>query len=542
MGAQIAGLQYILNGYQMRQLLSLPTDSARTDWINRFWRSQDPTPTTPRNEMRIEHDIRVHLAHQFFHIKKWPGWDRRGEVFIRYGPPNVRARIPAEVTVRKVHAPGELWYYARHAMVVVFRDESLTGNYVYAVNALGAIEDMSPDLAEYLVYDADNELQNTIPPEFLEFYRAPEIDPDVPNDFGTVREMLRGPMPKRVIRPRMRGVTERIDKTVDPDAERVTPKNPATIFHMADAEKLANRFEATLEDTPASYPFNFAKNRYPFFFGIDQFKGGSNLNRVEVNLELPVAPRGKNEVGDTRIFHATAVVFDADYKEVKRSRREIVVPVFGGNNKSDDGAKETRLIPAQLLFSLPRSYYRMAVTVSETMRERRQKGDSTAAPYRHRESSYRTTVSWKPFTAGLSISDILFATRIAPAKGLSPFARGAVEVIPHPVRRYRQGNSLPVYFEVYNLGIDESGLSEYEIEYRIIPHSTGRKRIWDRFHDAPTVVSSRFKGSGYNADEPLHMTIDTRNLKPASYDFLVSVKDIYRQTTTYRQATFRIVR
>jgi hypothetical protein len=39
-------------------------------------------------------------------------------VYVRYGPPNYRGIVHAEVTARKVHPPGEVWYYSRHNMVV----------------------------------------------------------------------------------------------------------------------------------------------------------------------------------------------------------------------------------------------------------------------------------------------------------------------------------------------------------------------------------------------------------------------------------------
>ena len=226
MQREIAGMQYLLNAYQIRQFIQLPNDTERREWVNRYWLSKDPTPDTPKNEMMVEHYIRAKLARQFFKRKKWPGWDKRGEIFIRYGAPGVRARIPAEVTVRKTHAPGELWHYPEHTMVVIFRDETLTGNYVYAINALGATQDMNPDLAEYLTYDTDRSLQRIIPADFIEFYRDPETDPDAMVDWSPMHDAMLGPQQAKVVRPRMRGVSERWDEPTNPDLARATPHNP----------------------------------------------------------------------------------------------------------------------------------------------------------------------------------------------------------------------------------------------------------------------------------------------------------------------------
>jgi len=529
----IGGLQYVLNAYQIRQFLTLESDSTRTIWVDRYWKSNDPTPATEENEMRVEHTIRVNITRQFFKRPEWPGWDKRGEVFIRYGAPNVRVKIPAEVTVRKTHAPGELWYFTRFNMVVIFRDETLTGNYIYAINPLGAAQDMTVELAEYLTYDAaDRQLERIIPPEYLEFYRDPEFDPDASPPYSPHDEAMYGPQGQKVIRPRMRGVTERIDEPVDPEIERNAPNNPSTQFIMRQADEMANRFEETLEDTPVAYPFNFEEEEFPFYFDIEQFKAGDDLNRIEVNVEFPVEPAGENEVGDRRIYTATAVFWDADYNEVSRVDREMVLPVQHGDST------QVRLMPLQLVFSLERDYYRMSVTMNEVRRSQAP-GDSIA-PHVTRESSYRSTVTTRTFKPALTISDILFAQRISPAERQSPFNRGAVEVVPHPIRRYRRGSPVPVYFEVYNLGIDEEGLSNYEIEYRIVPHTGDKKGIQDRF--ASDAVSSGFQSSGFNADEPLHLTIQSKNIKPGTYDLLITVKDNYWQSVTYRQATFRIVK
>jgi hypothetical protein len=98
-----------------------------------------------------------------------------------------------------------------------------------------------------------------------------------------------------------------------------------------------------------------------------------------------------------------------------------------------------------------------------------------------------------------------------------------------------------VYFEVYNLGLDRGGVTNYEVEYRVVPHSPTKRGALDRFRDEPTVFASRFQGSGYSANQPLHLTIQSANLKPGLYDFMVRIKDEYWQSIELRQASFRIV-
>ena len=59
-------------------------------FIGLFWRKIDPTPTTPVNERRLEHYRRVNYAIQNFSEGRIP-WDRRGDVYVRFGHPDHRS-------------------------------------------------------------------------------------------------------------------------------------------------------------------------------------------------------------------------------------------------------------------------------------------------------------------------------------------------------------------------------------------------------------------------------------------------------------------
>jgi len=517
MQRQIASLHYLMNPYQLRQFFRLENEEARRAWIIRFWKANDPTPNTPENEMKTEHYLRADIARSEFGRTEWPGWDRRGEVLIRYGFPDYRGEIESEVTSRKVHPPGELWYYHRHQMIVQFSDVNLNGNYTFAVTPLGDTQDMSSELAEFLVYDTGDAIQEKIPPQYLEFYRDAELN-DTGVEWGYLREKIVGLEPKRYLRPRVAGETEDISEVNAPDWTRSLPDNPAEVFHREQAQELASNFQGVLEDTPSSYPFNFEEKSFPFYFDVEQFRGGEGINRVEVNLELLVEPT-ESVKPVKRTYLAEVTVLDENYEVIEKKASEISLPV--------SAASGTRLWPAQILFSLPRSYYRLAVTVEDVDRQR--------------SSAYRTNVSTRNFDGDLALSDVLFAQKIAPVADLSPFARGPIEVVPHPIRRYGTGSPVSVYFEIYNLGLDEDGRSNYKVEYRVLPHAGVKQRFLDRFDGEQAVFASRFSGSGFSATEPLHLTIRSENLKPGLYDFMVTVKDEFWQSTVYRQATFRIV-
>jgi GWxTD domain-containing protein len=507
-----AGLHYQLNAHQTRQFLSLPDDVQRAVWIDRFWRLNDPTPTTPENELMIEHNIRVNLVRQSFPSKKWPGWDKRGEVFIRYGPPDYRGKIWGEVTVKKMYPPGELWYYLRHDMLVGFEEFGLNGEYIYAIEGLGIWENMSPDLMEFLLYDTSEGLAQKIPQDYLEFYAAPTpvVIRNRANPYAEDEARLSLPREQQ----------EAIDAIMDPDLPAAIPKNVSDVFHKDQIREIANNFEIVLEETPATYPYNFNRKELPFYFGVDQFRGGDNSNRVEVQIEVPVVVEG-GRASFEETFHAEVVVWNSRFEEAARQSRDIVL------RKSADVAGFSNLLPTQMVFTLGKGHYRMAVSV---------RGEKSGA-----ESSFRTSFSCEPFGPDVALSDILFARKIAQTQEVSIFSRGAIEVIPHPVRAYSRKYPLPLYFEIYNLMLDRQGLSSYTVEYKIIPHTRKKEHFWQRFEEADPVVSSEFQSSGYGASETQYIHVGTENLGLGSYDILVTITDDITQSVTFQKGTFSIV-
>ena len=68
------------------------TEAERKEIWRRFWAERDPDPSTEVNERLIEHSRRVMYARVHFSRGQYP-WDRRGEVYIRYGEPDNRQNV-----------------------------------------------------------------------------------------------------------------------------------------------------------------------------------------------------------------------------------------------------------------------------------------------------------------------------------------------------------------------------------------------------------------------------------------------------------------
>jgi hypothetical protein len=348
-------------------------------------------------------------------------------------------------------------------------------------------------------------------------------------DWSPVNEALSGPQPQLNVNPRMRGMHEGMDEIIDPDTPAMVPDNPSYTFHRERIKKYANNFEVALVETPTSYPFNFEDKSFPFYFAVDQFKGGEDVNRVEVNIEFPADLSPGDEALTKKTYNAAAVFFDANYEEISRQESELVLPTTLDTTISEDDeeSKSVRLIPAQLLFTLPEDYYRLAITVEEMETEN--------------ASSYKTTMAFNNYRMDLAISDIVFASKIAPAERQSPFNRGALEVVPHPLRRYRKSEVMPVYFEVYNLELNDDGTSEYTVEYQIVPNSPKKDSFWNIYDSGSALIASRFEASSYGSTDAVHISLRTDNLRAGIFDLMVTVKDEITQAVVFRRATFNIV-
>lgn len=96
--------------------------------LDEFWQKRDPTPGTPRNELRDEFLRRVDFANQNFsewHSRR-EGWSTdRGEVYIKNGPPDQVERQPTEINMPS----AEIWYYSKLNLRYIFSDRNGSGEY-----------------------------------------------------------------------------------------------------------------------------------------------------------------------------------------------------------------------------------------------------------------------------------------------------------------------------------------------------------------------------------------------------------------------------
>lgn len=113
---------YIISDEEKQALLHLNTEEEREQFIEQFWLRRDPTPDTIENEYKEEHYYRIAYANEKFSVGR-PGWmTDRGRIYIIQGPADqieshsagsAYTPAPSEGDTRLVAAvyPFERWRY-----------------------------------------------------------------------------------------------------------------------------------------------------------------------------------------------------------------------------------------------------------------------------------------------------------------------------------------------------------------------------------------------------------------------------------------------
>ena len=142
-------VDYIITKEEKRAFLALQTDEERENFIENFWRRRDPNPDTEENEYREEYYERIAYANEHF-TSGIPGWKTdRGRIYIAWGKPDSVESHPSGGSYDRpswegggstTTYPFEVWFY-RHldnvgdGIEVEFVDPTGTGEYRMARNA-----------------------------------------------------------------------------------------------------------------------------------------------------------------------------------------------------------------------------------------------------------------------------------------------------------------------------------------------------------------------------------------------------------------------
>jgi hypothetical protein len=245
------------------------------------------------------------------------------------------------------------------------------------------------------------------------------------------------------------------------------------------------------------------------------FRGASSLTRQEVYLAVPV-----DSLGDATDLEVEVVAFDSGWVETARS--ELDLPVA----KTTRAGRGARALVHQLEFVLAPGSYHLATLLRSP--------DGTL------QGNLTQEIEVRDFAGSeLTMSDLelAFATG-GPHR--QRFKKGRAPVIPNATRVFEDQELLFVYFDIYNLRL-EDGRGHYQLSYRIRPAPRHGDTLFGRLLDAMrlrTFVEARIIEESAGATASRYLGIDIDGLPADQYDLTVAVTDLRTGEATARTVRF----
>ena len=476
-----------------------------------FWAGRDPAPATVANERWIEHCRRVAYAREHFGEHEFP-WDARGEVYVRYGRPD---HISSSEDIRFETHPGvlavkeRLMNQAGEALQHLLLSRRIINSYGREAG-MDDLKTLSTILGypvypvrgvwEYWIYtNVGGGVEVTFVQEYTpgpyKYAKMPHAGAPVLVDEITGQSLL----------GRYGKVLEHPSVDFQTKSNLIWQRmNPGIVMH-----RVARK-------TPEIYKQDFATAPLDFFFDLARFKGedGSTL---EVYFGIPTNDLDYVAGGhgrSTAYLKRGLALFDENNKPVYRSTEEMELYTSGPVDTT-----QIAFVPEMDRISVAPGTYRLSVQILDTSSEKSQVYNREVVLSAYGDDSLR-------------LSDIQMATTIRPGRGRK-FSKGEIEVVPNPSLSYMPGQPVFVYYEVYNLKMDEFGTTKYRVSYELqslhkgnvavrILNALGRLVGIDRKAE---VVTVEYAHEGGKANEYGYLQLDMSNTDPGHQLLIVKVSD-----------------
>lgn len=136
----------------------------------------------------------------------------------------------------------------------------------------------------------------------------------------------------------------------------------------------------------------------------------------------------------------------------------------------------------------------------------------------------------------LAISSVEFGGDVVQAKPgeQSGFFKPSLNVVvpPNPSRKYHLGDTLSVYFNIYNLQVDNAGRPRFHVTYKF-------KRAGDRRIQRVIAKGQRIKGK--NQSHLYSLPLDPKRFQPGNYTLFITVTDEISKKAVETKEPFFII-
>jgi len=505
------------------------TPDTRERFLRNFWLAKDPFKTSGGAMRRVEHYRRIWHARAFYGEKKSP-FDRRGDVYIRYGEPDYRsnwmelnAQMP--LNVQRIQEKMAYQLYGNSSLPMTFVgpvypirsmqvsetslqntdagtssqplstiDETAIGLERYKPITSGA--DWSSVPWEVWIYaDIDAGIEIAFTDEFGSgVYDFAPIPTPSPSDIAEVNMQRQGPM--------------------------------RTLLNQINVHSPAARISRIASKEPERYSYTMLEP-LDFYYEALSFKGEDGKIDLQINVALPIDKVARPEDVDTTVIVERRIaVMDSRMGKMHKQKHALAVPI------SDHNLGRSLLAMDKSDMHISPGTYQLAVEAWRKHTDMLQ--------------VYQQTIELPNYHGpGLMMSDIQIAQKIVEAQegSNSKFVRGKWDILPAPSRSFNSGTPVYVYFEIYNLVRDTFGNTRYEVAYEVtsksVNDSTPRTFFPSIRKDGET-IEVRYEQVGTETGVSDFVELDLGNTEPGRYTLRMVVNDLNADQTITRDSIFRI--
>ena len=436
-------LSLVSSSKDAEAFLEAPEQEKEKLWRT-YWAVRDPDPTTRTNERLVEHYRRMIFSRLHFSTGKDP-WDRRGEIYIRFGHPDDRQHFilkTGEDVVNAVFPTGIRDVdMIRDVSRQRFDMEVSTGAPIqdfggFSARAGRETKSVAFPTESWVYVPFGLEIFFTDQRNSKVFdYPLQVIDlPDQATNFGTTNRLVYNFLntPRKQVVEFIRKVSE---------------------FHRHD----------------------YGGEPLTFVYHLASFKGAGDRADVEVAYSVPSVQLGHVEdgLGERTSLSGRIALRDGEFSYVQSTSFSMGPLRRPGSDEDklrlSTGAFRIRALPGE---------YQSAVALRDSLSQK--------------FGIYTAPLHVADFTEdGLHLSDIKIAASIVPTEGTGLLVRNGLHITPHPARLYSPSTPVYIYYEIYNLERNAEGRTSLRTELEIATREP-RRNIVLRFLTAlGRIVSQR---------------------------------------------------
>ena len=159
----------------------------------------------------------------------------------------------------------------------------------------------------------------------------------------------------------------------------------------------------------------------------------------------------------------------------------------------------------------------------------------------------RTNFKIKEFSkTTLDMSDVILASDVDKKDNLA-IKRGDLNLLPNPLNTFTAINKIFIYYEVYNLSLDESGLSNFEQRITVskIDENSGLGNFFNSLFgiiglgDTESTLTLTTEYQSYEKDTPVYLQLDMSKYEKGDYKIKIEIKDLLDDSAVHSETILR---